>query len=121
MVWAFGQDASWTLPFGEVPGSSNWQETLGQTQNTLEGLHISTGQGMLWDPPGGCCQGFLTQTDATVILSLTENGCVDTCFIRKVDCVSKGGVAIGRDGTSPGRLAGRRRREYYAERPSQAV
>ena len=34
--------------------------TPGQTDNTLEGLHISPGLGMPWDPPGGAegrCRG----------------------------------------------------------------
>ena len=39
VVWAPGQDASWTLPFESVPGTSTWE----QNQNMLEGLHISPG------------------------------------------------------------------------------
>lgn len=41
MVWAFGQDGSWT-PSGEnVPEMANKKETPGQTQ---EGLYLSAGQ-----------------------------------------------------------------------------
>lgn len=32
---------------------SDWKETLGQTHNALERLHISSGLGMLSYPPGG--------------------------------------------------------------------
>ena len=57
-------------PFTGVPGYSNWEET----QNTLEGLHISAGLGTSWDPPGGADEGlwgglsFTAQPDATKIL-----------------------------------------------------
>ncbi len=45
MVQASGQDVSWAPSFGGFLGTSNWQETSGQTQNKLEGLHISSGLG----------------------------------------------------------------------------
>jgi len=40
-------------PLRGFPGTSNWEETLGQTQNPLEGLYISSGLGTPRDPPGG--------------------------------------------------------------------
>ena len=63
MVWAPGR---LTL---EVSGTSDWEEIQGQTQNMLEGLHISPGLGTLWDPSGGAdehcwgerCLGFIAQ------------------------------------------------------------
>lgn len=39
-------------PDGGVPGMSNWEETSGQIQNTLEVSYLSAGLGTLWDPPG---------------------------------------------------------------------
>ena len=39
-VWAPGQDASWMPPTRDVLGKCNWLETLEETQNMLEGLHI---------------------------------------------------------------------------------
>ncbi|KAF7647830.1 hypothetical protein LDENG_00165850 [Lucifuga dentata] len=38
-------------PFGGFPGMSNWEETPGQTQNMLKGLHIPSGLGMPRNPP----------------------------------------------------------------------
>ena len=39
--------------FGGFPGTTNWEETLGQTHNSWERLHISSGLGTPRDPPGG--------------------------------------------------------------------
>lgn len=39
-VWACGYDASWVPPFGGFPGIPNWKETLRQTHNRLERLHV---------------------------------------------------------------------------------
>ena len=39
--------------FGGFPGTTNWEETLGQTHNSRERLHISSGLGTPRDPPGG--------------------------------------------------------------------
>lgn len=39
-VWACGYDASWAPPFGGFPGTPNWKETLRQTHNRLEILHL---------------------------------------------------------------------------------
>lgn len=58
----------WTPPRGGAEDMSNWEETTGQTENTLEGLHVTAGLGASWDPLGraaGCgfgdgCLGYLT-------------------------------------------------------------
>ena len=52
MVRASGEDASWTPPSGGLSGMSYREETSGQTQDTLEGLHLPVGLGTPWDPPG---------------------------------------------------------------------
>uniref|UniRef100_A0A8C6MJY5 Reverse transcriptase domain-containing protein n=1 Tax=Nothobranchius furzeri TaxID=105023 RepID=A0A8C6MJY5_NOTFU len=49
----FGQDASWTPPWGGVSGMSCRQETPGLTQDTLERLHLQSGPGTPWGPAGG--------------------------------------------------------------------
>lgn len=38
---------------GGVPGISNLEETFGQILDILEGLYLSAGLGMPYDPPGG--------------------------------------------------------------------
>lgn len=50
MVWASGKDAFW-MP-SRVLDKASWEEIPGQTQDTLEGLYLSAGLGMPWDPPG---------------------------------------------------------------------
>lgn len=50
---ASDQDVSWASSTGGVQGTSSWQETPEQTQNTLEGSHISSGLGTPWESPGG--------------------------------------------------------------------
>jgi len=35
----------------DFPGTSNWEETPGKTQDTLEGLYLPAGLGMPRDPP----------------------------------------------------------------------
>lgn len=45
MVWASGEDASWTSPQGGVSGMSITEETLGLTQDTLNVLCVSAGLG----------------------------------------------------------------------------
>lgn len=37
------QDAFWVPYFGGFPGRSTWEETLGSSQNSLDGLYISSG------------------------------------------------------------------------------
>ena len=49
MVHMSDKDASRKRCFRGFLGTSNWEETSGQTQNMLEGLHILSG---LWDLPG---------------------------------------------------------------------
>lgn len=44
-------DASRLPPFGGFPSMYNKRETLGKTQNSLKGLHISSGLGMPQNPP----------------------------------------------------------------------
>ncbi len=46
-----GKDASWLPPHGGVPGTSCWEEALGQSQSQAERFYLCTGLGMLWDPP----------------------------------------------------------------------
>ena len=56
MLKETAEEASWVSPFGSVLGTTNWEET----QNSLEGLYISSGLGMPLDAPGGageCCSG----------------------------------------------------------------
>ena len=53
MVQASGQDASWMSPWGGVSGMPIWEETLGQTKDTLERLYLLAGLGTLCCPPGG--------------------------------------------------------------------
>ena len=48
------KEASWAPPFGVILGKTNWEETPGQTQNSLEGLHVSFGLGTPQNPSGGC-------------------------------------------------------------------
>ncbi len=45
VVWASGQDALWALSCWGMLGVPKWEDTLGQTQKTLETLHRL--------PPGG--------------------------------------------------------------------
>ena len=52
LVWASGQDASWTSPWGVVSGMPIGEETLGQTEDTLERLYLSTGLGTSRCPTG---------------------------------------------------------------------
>jgi len=47
------RDTPTTAPLRDLPGTSDWEESLGQTQNPLEGLYISSGLGTPRDPPGG--------------------------------------------------------------------
>lgn len=53
VVWASDKGVSWVPAFGGLQGMSNWEEILGQTQSSVEGLHILSGPGTPWDPPGG--------------------------------------------------------------------
>ncbi|TKS65366.1 R2 Retrovirus-related Pol polyprotein from type I retrotransposable element [Collichthys lucidus] len=46
------EDASWTSPWGDVPGTSLREAAPGKTQDTLEGLCLSAGLGTPWGPPG---------------------------------------------------------------------
>uniref|UniRef100_A0A8C6MEL8 Leukocyte receptor cluster (LRC) member 9 n=1 Tax=Nothobranchius furzeri TaxID=105023 RepID=A0A8C6MEL8_NOTFU len=57
VVWASGQDASWTPPWGGVSGMSCRQEAPGSTQDTLERLHLQSGPGTPWGPAGGAGGG----------------------------------------------------------------
>jgi len=62
VVWASDSDTS----FRGFPGKSNWKETPGKTQDTLEGLNLQTGLGTPRDRPewaGKCCgwEGSLGQ------------------------------------------------------------
>ena len=51
--WVSDQGTSWVLSFGGFLGMTSWEESPRQTQNLLEGLYISSGPGIAWDPPGG--------------------------------------------------------------------
>lgn len=51
VVGASGKDAPWTPPRGGVQGMPNQEETLGPTQDTLEGLQHAAGLGKPWDIP----------------------------------------------------------------------
>ena len=53
MVWASGQDASWTSPWGGVLGMPIKDETPGKTKDTLESLYLSAGLGKSWCIPRG--------------------------------------------------------------------
>ena len=53
MAGASDKDASRAPSCGGLLGTSHVEETPGWTQNLLEGLHISSGLGTPWDPPGG--------------------------------------------------------------------
>ena len=53
VVQASGQDASWMSPWGGVSGMPIWEETRGQTQDTLERLYLLAGLGTSRCPPGG--------------------------------------------------------------------
>ncbi|KAJ0029315.1 hypothetical protein NQD34_004312 [Periophthalmus magnuspinnatus] len=52
VAWASVMNVSWTPLWGGVPGMSHWEEGHGKTQETLEGLCLSTGLGMPWGPTG---------------------------------------------------------------------
>lgn len=43
VVWSSDHDASWVPPLGGFQGTSDWEDTLGQTKNLLGRLHISPG------------------------------------------------------------------------------
>ena len=58
VVWASGQDDSWTSPWGGVSGMPVWEETPGQSKDTLETLYLSAGLGTSWCPPGGVAGGW---------------------------------------------------------------
>jgi len=45
LIRASDSDASWMLPSEVFPGTSNWEETPGKTQHTLEGLYLPAGLG----------------------------------------------------------------------------
>lgn len=49
VVQASGQESPWIPHWGGVLGTSSWEETLGQTQNTLETSDLGTP----WYPPQG--------------------------------------------------------------------
>ena len=49
LVW----DAPWTSLWGGVLGMPIWEETPGQTKDTLKRLYLSAGQGTFQCPPGG--------------------------------------------------------------------
>lgn len=52
-----GSCALWTLTWGGIPGTSDWEETTGQTWIMLEGFYIPSGPWMSRDPSGstgGC-------------------------------------------------------------------
>ncbi len=51
VVQVFGKDASWSLPYGGVPGTSGREETTGKTRIQVERLNLCTGLGMPQDPP----------------------------------------------------------------------
>ena len=53
MVQISGQDVSWTSPWGDVSDTPIWEETPGQTEDTLERLYLWAGLGTSWCPPGG--------------------------------------------------------------------
>ena len=52
VVQVSDKDASWVPSTGGFLGTSKWQETPRQTQNTLERLHISFGLRTPLDPRG---------------------------------------------------------------------
>lgn len=52
---ASGQTPSRTSPQGDVSSVSSCDETSGQTQNTLEILHLASGLGMLHLEGAGEC------------------------------------------------------------------
>ncbi len=57
MARASVSDASWTPPWGGVPGTSHWEEAPGETQDTLEGLCLPAVLGTPWGPPRGAGGG----------------------------------------------------------------
>lgn len=58
-VGAF-RNASWMPSFRGFPGMSRWEETSGQTQNSLQEIYLLTGLGTPWGPPGGAGEGSYT-------------------------------------------------------------
>ena len=50
VVRTFSQDTSLTFPWGGVSGIPIWEETSGQTKETLERLYLSAGLGTLGVP-----------------------------------------------------------------------
>ena len=69
---------------------SSWEEVPGQTQNTLEGLHVSSGLGTPQDPLGGTGKCHWGQCDVSVspldLLTLDKQNILDgylsnICFL----------------------------------------
>lgn len=59
MAKASDKDAFQAPMFEGFQGISKWKETLRQTQNSPEGLHMPSELGPPWNPQGGagkCCQ-----------------------------------------------------------------
>lgn len=54
VVWSSDQDSSWVPSLGGFRGTSDWEDTLGQTKNLLEEITYLT-----WDTPGGTLPGLL--------------------------------------------------------------
>lgn len=53
VVQASYKDASQAPPLRGFLGKSDWEETLGQTEKSLEGIYGSSGLQMTWDLPRG--------------------------------------------------------------------
>ena len=59
VVLASDQDASWAPLFGGFPGTTSWEKTLWQTQESLKRLHISSGLGNTLGSPRGIWKALL--------------------------------------------------------------